>query len=106
MNASTSTFYSDTRAQTSARPNDEFTGELGGLDPKLPDTWKFSIDVARRWEQAFHAHPTPQTRKIALRTSMTMSPDPGGVFSVLANLVRFGLGGTQGSRRPVRLLGP
>ncbi len=96
MNASTSTFYSDTRAQTQARPNDEFTGELGGLNPSLPSSWKFSIDVARRWEQAFHAHTTPRTRKIALRTSMTMSPDPGGVFSVFANLIRFGLGGTQG----------
>jgi NAD dependent epimerase/dehydratase family enzyme len=27
---------------------------------------------------------------------MTMSPDPGGVFSVLLGLVRVGLGGTQG----------
>jgi uncharacterized protein (TIGR01777 family) len=92
MNASTSTFYRDARD----KPQDEFTGELGGAEPGVPDTWNFSIDVARRWEDAFYACKTPTTRKIALRSSMTMSPDPGGVFSVLLGLVRFGLGGTQG----------
>ena len=95
MNASTSTFY----AHTFDRPQDEFTGELGGFEPGMPDSWKFSIDVARRWEEAFYTSATPATRKIALRSSMTMSPDPGGVFSVLSRLVRFGLGGTQGSGR-------
>ncbi len=95
MNASTSTFYRDAYDQ----PQDEFFGEPGGLEPNLPDTWKFSLDVARRWEEAFHASSTPATRKIALRTSMTMSPDPGGVFRVLSGLVRKGLGGTQGTGR-------
>jgi NAD dependent epimerase/dehydratase family enzyme len=52
--------------------------------------------VARRWEDAFYASTTPATRRIALRSSMTMSPDAGGVFSVLLGLVRAGLGGTQG----------
>lgn len=28
---------------------------------------------------------------------MVMSPDPGGVFSVMSRLVRIGLGGTEGS---------
>ena len=93
MNASTSTFYRDAYD----RPQDEFTGELGGSEAGMPDTWNFSIDVARRWEEAFYASNTPGTRKIALRSSMTMSPDEGGVFSVLLRLVRFGLGGTQGS---------
>ena len=100
MNASTSTFYRDTRDSTPghapAHPQDEFTGELGGDEPGVPDTWNFSIDVARRWEEAFYAAELPHTRRIALRSSMTMSPDPGGVFSVLLGLVRFGLGGTQG----------
>jgi uncharacterized protein (TIGR01777 family) len=92
MNASTSTFYRDARD----RPQDEFTGDLGGSEPNVPDTWNFSIDVARRWEEAFYTSTTPATRKIALRSSMTMSPDPGGVFSVLLGLVRLGLGGAQG----------
>jgi uncharacterized protein (TIGR01777 family) len=101
MNASTSTFYRNALDV----PQDEFTGELGDLPSQRgthepanqPETWAFSIDVAQRWEQALNAIPTPHTRKIRLRTSMTMSPDPGGVFSVLSRLTRFGLGGTEGS---------
>jgi len=103
MNASTSTFYRNAYDL----PQDEFTGELGDLPSERgtrepanqPETWSFSIDVAHRWEQALAAVSTPRTRKIRLRSSMVMSPDPGGVFSVLSNLVRCGLGGTQGSGR-------
>jgi uncharacterized protein (TIGR01777 family) len=97
LNASTSTFYRNSLDL----PQDEFTGQRGDLpserDPHEPETWAFSIDVAQRWETALAATPTPSTRKIRLRTSMTMSPDPGGVFSVLSRLTRLGLGGTQGS---------
>ncbi len=93
MNASTSTFYRDTRDL----PQDEFTQELGGSDTKLPSSWEFSLEVAKNWEDAFYASYTPATRKIALRTSITMSPDSGGVFSIMYNLCRFGLGGTVGS---------
>jgi uncharacterized protein (TIGR01777 family) len=100
MNASTSTFYRNALD----RPQDEFTGELGDLPSQRgtrepanqPETWSFSTDVAHQWEQALAATPTPRTRKIRLRSSMTMSPDPGGVFSVFSKLVRAGLGGTQG----------
>ena len=92
MNASTSTFYRDARD----REQDEFTGEPGGQEPGVPDTWNFSIDVARRWEEAFYTADLPGVRRIALRSSMTMSPDPGGVFRVLLGLVRAGLGGTEG----------
>lgn len=101
MNASTSTFYRNALD----RPQDEFTGELGDLPSQrgtrepanLPETWSFSIDVANQWEQAFAAIPTPNTRKIRLRSSMVMSPDAGGVFSVFSKLARIGLGGTQAS---------
>ena len=87
------------------RPQDESrTGELARRtngpptpeQPNLPETWAFSADVGYQWEEAFFSAPTPATRKIALRTSMVMSPDPGGVFSVLSGLVRAGLGGAQG----------
>jgi uncharacterized protein (TIGR01777 family) len=93
MNASTSTFY----RHALDREQDEFTGERGGSELGAPDTWNFSIDVARRWEEAFYSSTTPATRKVALRSSMTMSPDAGGVFSVLSKLVRMGLGGSEGS---------
>ncbi len=96
MNASTSTFYRDSRAIPGDGPQDEFTGEKGGKEPNVPDSWNFSIAVAEQWEEAFYASTTPATRKIALRTSMTMSPDDGGIFSILLRLVRFGLGGRQG----------
>ena len=74
---------------------DEATGELGGNEPGAPDTWNFSISVAKAWEEAFFSTPTPRTRKLALRSAMTFSPDPGGVFDVFLNLVRHGLGGTN-----------
>jgi NAD dependent epimerase/dehydratase family enzyme len=75
---------------------DEATGELGGNEPGAPDTWNFSIAVAKGWEQAFFSEHTSRTRKVALRSAITLSPDRGGVFDVLLGLVRHGLGGTQG----------
>jgi uncharacterized protein (TIGR01777 family) len=93
MNASTATIY----RHSYDRPMDEETGEIGGDEPGAPDTWNFSIDVATSWEAAFFEAPTPDTRKIALRSAMVMSPDRGGVFDALLRLVRFGLGGTAGS---------
>lgn len=93
MNASTATIY----RHALDRPMDEATGEIGGNEPNAPSTWRFSIDVATSWEAAFFGAATPRTRKIALRSAMTMSPDRGGIFDVLLGLVRRGLGGTCGS---------
>ena len=97
MNASTATFYRHTLDTQQA--NDEFTGELGGDERDAPDTWIFSINVARAWEAAFYESDTPRTRKVALRSAVTFSPDHGGILDVLLRLVRFGLGGTQGNGR-------
>jgi uncharacterized protein len=80
-------------------PNDERTGALGGDEPGVPETWRFSIDVARAWEQALEGAGTPRTRKVALRSAMIMSPDRGGIFDVILGLVRRGLGGTAGDGR-------
>ena len=93
MNASTATIY----RHALDRPMDEYTGEIGGNEPHVPATWGFSIEVATQWEKAFFAAPTTNTRKIALRSAVTMSPDTGGIFDVLLRLVRFGLGGASGS---------
>ena len=79
--------------------NDEATGILGGDEPDAPDTWRFSIEVARAWERALDEAPTPHTRKVILRSAMTMSPDAGGVFDTLLGLVRRGLGGRSGDGR-------
>ena len=39
---------------------------------------------------------TRRTRKVALRSALTLSPDSGGIFDTLLGLVRRGLGGTAG----------
>jgi uncharacterized protein (TIGR01777 family) len=90
LNASTATIY----RHALDRPMDEATGELGGGEAGAPDTWNFSIQVAKAWEEAFFSTPTPAVRKVALRSAMTFSADRGGVFDVFLKLVRFGLGGT------------
>jgi uncharacterized protein (TIGR01777 family) len=95
LQASTATIY----AHRSDAPNDEATGILGGSEAGAPESWRFSIDVAKSWERAADEVATPQTRKVLLRSAMTMSPDPGGVFAVLLRLVRWGLGGASGDGR-------
>jgi uncharacterized protein len=94
MNASTATIY----RHALDRPMYETSGELGGNEPDAPDTWRFSIDVAKSWEEAFFSSPvSSSTRKIALRSAMIMSPDRGGIFDTVLRLVRRGLGGKAGS---------
>ncbi len=92
MNSSTATIY----RHSLDRPMDE-NGELGGQEQNVPDTWRFSIGVAKSWEKAFFSAPTAFTRRVALRSAMVMSPDRDGVFDVLLKLVRRGLGGSAGS---------
>ena len=94
LQASTATIY----AHTFGPAHDE-SGEIGGKEPGVPETWRFSIDVATSWERALDETETPNTRKVKLRSAMTMSPDHGGVFDTLLRLVRFGLGGRAGDGR-------
>jgi hypothetical protein len=95
LNASTATIY----RHALDRPMDEATGELGGNEPGAPETWNFSIRVARDWEAAFFEAETPQTRKVAMRSAIVMSPTPANAFGILSNLARVGLGGKQGNGR-------
>jgi len=92
INASTATIY----RHALDRNMEEVTGELGGNERDAPATWRFSIDVAKAWERAFVETVTPETRKIALRSAMTMSPELGGVLDLLLRLVRCGAGGALG----------
>ncbi len=91
LNASTATIY----RHSLDRPMDEATGELGGGEAGAPETWAFSIEVAKAWEQAFFSLAPIGIRQVALRSAMTFSPDRGGVFDVFLSLVRHGLGGTN-----------
>ena len=79
LQTSTATIY----AHRYDAPNDEATGILGGEEPNAPDTWRFSIEVARAWERAVDEAKTPHTRKVTLRSAMAMSPDRGGIFDML-----------------------
>jgi uncharacterized protein (TIGR01777 family) len=95
LQASTATIY----AHRFDLPNDEATGIIGGSEPDVPDTWRFSIEVATAWERTLNDARVPGTRRVALRSAMIMSPDRGGIFDALAGLVRKGLGGRAGSGR-------
>ena len=95
LQSATATIY----AHRYDAPNDELTGIIGGAEPDAPDAWNFSIDVAKSWERAANEADTPRTRKVLLRSAMTMSPDKNGIFDVMLGLVRKGLGGTSGDGR-------
>ena len=96
LQSSTATIY----AHRFDAPNDERTGIIGGDEPDAPDTWRFSIEVARAWESTAADAPLPEsTRLVLLRTAMVMSPDRGGVFDKLLRLVRLRLGGAAAGGR-------
>ncbi|WP_338542590.1 TIGR01777 family oxidoreductase [Paenibacillus tundrae] len=84
INSSTATIY----RHAEDRPMTEQDGEIGT---------GFSVDVATAWEQAFFEFSLPSTRQIALRIAIVLGN--GGVMEPLTNLVRFRLGGSQGSGR-------
>jgi uncharacterized protein len=68
------------------RPQDEATGEIAN---------DFSVQVCKQWEAAFYEQRTPFTRKVALRMAIVLGP--GGVMVPYGNLLKWGLGGHQGS---------
>lgn len=83
MNSSTATIY----RHAEDRPMSEENGEIGS---------GFSVDVALHWEKTFFAYDLPKTRKVALRTAIVLGKE-GGVMTPYRNLVKFGLGGVQGT---------
>lgn len=85
LNAASATIY----RHAEDRAMDEYKGELGE---------GFSVDVCRLWEKTFFDQKTPGTRKVALRTAIVFG-HRDGVYVRLKNLVRYGLGGSQGNGR-------
>lgn len=83
MNSSTATIY----RHAEDRPMTEESGETGS---------GFSVNVASTWEDHFYAHSLPGVRRVALRTAIVLGKE-GGVMGPYKNLVKFGLGGVQGS---------
>jgi hypothetical protein len=95
LQAATATIY----AHRFDAANDETTGLLDSGGSEFPDTWRFSTEVAKSWERAINEAETPRTRKVILRISIVMTPERGGAFDTLLGLVRWGLGGRNGSGR-------
>jgi len=88
LQASTATIY----AHRYDAPNDEHRGLIGGNEEDVPDEWRFSIEVARAWEQALDDAPARHTRKVKMRTAVVMSAARGGAFQALLRQVRLGFG--------------
>ncbi|RYE14459.1 MAG: TIGR01777 family protein, partial [Sphingobacteriales bacterium] len=82
MNAASATIY----RHAEDRPQDEFNGEIGD---------GFSIEVCKRWEQAFAEQNVLGIRKVVLRITVVLGKN-GGVAHYYTNLAKFGLGGIQG----------
>ena len=95
LQMSTATIY----AHRFDAANDESDGLIGGGESGVPQYWAYSVKIAQNWEAAQEHAETPETRKVALRSAMVMSPDRGGVFDVLSWLVRLGLGGSVAGGR-------
>jgi uncharacterized protein (TIGR01777 family) len=96
LQASTATIYA--HVPPGGPANDE-NGTMGRKEPGVPETWRFSIEVATSWERAFDEIELAKTRKVKLRSAMVMSPDAGGVFNTLLTLVKRRLGGRAGDGR-------
>jgi len=56
----------------------------------------FLSEVVRKWEAAFFGYKFPETRQVALRTSVVLG-STGGALEPLVKLTRYGLGGRQGN---------
>jgi len=82
INAASATIY----RHATDRPQDELTGEIEN---------DFSVQVCKLWEKTLFDNRTPFTRKLALRMAITLGT--GGVMVPYFNLLKFGLGGRQGS---------
>jgi uncharacterized protein (TIGR01777 family) len=84
VNMSTATIYEHT---LEGKANDEKNGIIGD---------DFSMNVAKSWEKTFDDFILFATRKIVMRTSIVLGKE-GGALAHLAPLVKFGLGGKNGS---------
>jgi len=82
INAASATIY----RHAQDRPQDEYNGEYQD---------DFSVQVCKLWEKTFFDQRTPFTRKVALRAAITLGN--GGVMVPYFNLLKFALGGKQGS---------
>lgn len=83
LNSSTATIYRHSMDMEMGEEN----GEIGT---------GFSVSVAKAWEDAFFSGTTPNTRKVALRTSIVLG-GTGGALIPIKTLAKLGMGGKQGN---------
>lgn len=83
INASSATIYKASFDKLMTEDN----GDIGS---------DFSMDVCKKWEEAFNQHAAPRVRKVVIRTSIVLGRN-GGALLPLRNLVKAGLGGKQGA---------
>ncbi len=95
LQASTATIY----AHRYDAPNDERTGILGGRESDAPGTWRFSIDVARAWEQAFEEAVDRSNPEGCASVGDDAESGSGRRVRHAARAVRRGLGGRAGDGR-------
>jgi|SRR5688572_17057040 len=82
INSSSATLY----RHAEDKPQDEYASDIHD---------DFSAQVCKQWEKACNDSPAPGTRKVILRMAITLGT--GGVLIPYFNLLKFGLGGKQGS---------
>ncbi|MFD0796626.1 TIGR01777 family oxidoreductase [Maribacter chungangensis] len=82
LNSSTATIYRHAVDKEMGEEN----GEIGT---------GFSVSVAQAWEKTFFEGDTPNTRKVALRTSIVLGKN-GGALTPIKTLAKLGMGGKQG----------
>jgi uncharacterized protein (TIGR01777 family) len=83
INSGTATIYRNSEDKPMTETNDEIGSG-------------FSVNVAESWEKAFFDFKLPETRQIVLRIAIVLGKN-GGAVKPFINLVRFRLGGKQGS---------
>ncbi|REC54907.1 TIGR01777 family protein [Chryseobacterium piscium] len=82
LNASSATIY----VYSEKHLNTEENGIIGD---------DFSMNICKSWEEEFFKTKNPDTRKVALRTSIVLGNN-GGAFTKLKMITKLGLGGKQG----------
>lgn len=82
LNASSATIY----VHSEKHLNTEENGIIGD---------DFSMNICKSWEKEFFKTENPDTRKVALRTSIVLGNN-GGAFTKLRMITKLGLGGKQG----------
>jgi len=83
INSSTATIYRHSIDKEMTEDN----GEIGT---------DFSMNIAKAWEKAFYSHDIPNTRQLAIRTSIVLGKN-GGALIPLKNIIKLGIGGNQGN---------